>query len=292
MRITTNLMYRNATQSINDNRVRYLQMQEQLVSQKRINRPSDDPIGAARAMGVNSILGRFNQFQRNVGSARSFVETTELALSHVIDDLTRARELAIDVNGGNAGALDFEAASHEIGRLYENIVQNANAKDGDRYVFAGYRTNAEPFDDAGNYFGGVNQDIAIEVGEGNFVTINKDGNEVFKGPVDVFQVMTDLKTAIETGDTAQISALIPQVEAALNQAIAQRSDIGATTLRLDAAMEDNDELVEAYTKILSETEDVDIAKATSEFAYREQVYQSSLLVASRVMSQSLLDFIR
>ncbi|MCZ7587062.1 MAG: flagellin [Deltaproteobacteria bacterium] len=128
--------------------------------------------------------------------------------------------------------------------------------------------------------------------EGNFLTINKDGNEILKSPIDIFQTLADLQTALAAGDQTAIKAMMPTLESALEQVINHRSDIGSITVRLDAAEADNEELIEAYTKILSDTEDVDIAKATSDFAFQEQVYQATLMVSDRVMQLSLLDFIR
>jgi len=292
MRITTSQLFSGAMRNINATREKYLALQESLITQKRINRPSDDPIGATRASSVRTILGRYDQYLRNVNSSRSFVTTMEIALTHVIEDLTRAREIAVDINSGIAGPSSFDAAAQEVRSLFQDVLKNATIKDNRRFVFAGYRTNVEPFDNAGNYLGGVNQDINIEISENNFMTINKDGNEVFKSPIDVFQVLRDLETAIASGDSTQISNMMPQIESALDHVINQRADIGPLTLRLETAESDNYELNEAYTRILSDTEDVDIAKATSDFAFQEQVYQATLLVSSRILNTSLLDFIR
>lgn len=292
MRVTTAQLFASASINVNQNRERYLNAQEALITNKKVNRPSDDPVSAARITGTRNQIGRFEQFQRNVGYARNFATLMESALSSVADDLTRARELATDINGGTAAATDYQAAAAEIRGIFQSVLKSANARDDRRYIFAGYETLTPPFDDLGAYSGGTGQSIDIEVTSNNFVTVNRGGDEVFKGPIDVFQVLSDLEAAIAAGDQTQISALIPQVERAIEQVVAARSAVGAVTNAIDRAESANAEMDELLKKILSDSEDVDIAKATADFALMEQVYQATLLVSNRVLQQNLLDYFR
>jgi flagellar hook-associated protein 3 FlgL len=291
MRVTTTQMFNAATYNINKNKDKYFQVQEALITQKRINRPSDDPAGASQVSDVKNSMSRIEQYARNIERARSFTDTTEISLSHVIDELNSVLDLAVDINGGISSTVDYEVAALQIDSYFSNMIQSANAKDGDRYVFSGFRTTTEAFDSAGNYMGGSGESIEIEITNDSFLKANLCGDDVFKGPVDVFQSVTDMRNAINTSDQDQIKALIPQVKAALDQIIAIRSGIGNKSVRLDAAVENNLSLEEAYTEILANVEDIDIAEATTEYAYQEQVYQATLMVSSQIIQQSILDFI-
>jgi flagellar hook-associated protein 3 FlgL len=291
MRVTTSMLFNNQALNINRSREAYVTAQEALITNKKINRPSDDPVGASRVSNTRNMLGRIEQFTRNIGYARNFVTQMESALTAVGDDLQRVRELAVSVNDGTVGVDEYQAAADEVAGLFTSILAQANARDDRRFIFAGYSTLSTPFDAAGAYSGGVNQDIEVEVSDGNFVTLNMDGQEVFKAPTDVFQVLTDLQTAIAAGDQTQISALMSDIESALEQVVRARAGIGAVSTVIDRAESQNLDMEELMTKVLSETEDSDIAAATSAFAVTEQVYQSTLLVSSRVMSLSLLDYI-
>ena len=291
MRVTTTQMFNAATYNINKNKDKYFQVQEALITQKRINRPSDDPAGASQVSDVKNSMSRIEQYARNIERARSFTDTTEIALSHVIDELNSVLDLAVDINGGISSTVDYEVAALQIDSYFSNMIQSANAKDGDRYVFSGFRTTTAAFDSVGNYMGGSGESIEIEITHDSFLKANLGGDDVFKGPVDVFQSVTDMRNAINASDQDQIKALIPQVKAALDQIIAIRSGIGNKSVRLDAAVENNLSLEEAYTEILANVEDIDIAEATTEYAYQEQVYQATLMVSSQIIQQSILDFI-
>ncbi|MCZ7587063.1 MAG: hypothetical protein M5R36_29020 [Deltaproteobacteria bacterium] len=128
MKITTSMLFGNATRNINASREKYLQLQEMLITNKRVNRPSDDPVRATRAAKVRNILGGFDQHQRNIGTARSFVNTMEIALTHIADDLSRARELAVDINSADADPAAFQAAAQEVQRLFEDVLRTRTSR--------------------------------------------------------------------------------------------------------------------------------------------------------------------
>ncbi len=291
MRVTTTQMFNAATYNINKNKDKFYQAQEALITQKRINRPSDDPAGASQVSDVKNSMSRVEQYARNIERTRSFTDTTEIALSQVVGELNNVLDLAVDINGGISSTVDFEVAALQVDSYFSNMIQSANTKDGDRYIFSGFRTTTASFDSAGNYMGGSGESIEIEITHDSFLKANLCGDDVFKGPVDVFQSVTDMRSAINASDQDQIKALIPQVKAALDQIIAMRSGIGNKSVRLDAAVENNFSLEEAYTEILANVEDIDIAEATTEYAYQEQVYQATLMVSSQIIQQSILDFI-
>lgn len=292
MRITTAMMFANATRNITKSQEKYLLAQEPLITQRSINRPSDDPIGAARVLGIHKQIGQIDQYQRNIDQAENFINQTEQALGSVRDSLIRLQEIAVGINDGMAGPGEYAAVAKEVDALYDAILSAANSKISNRYVFAGFETTNAPFDTSGNYLGGIGDEIEIEINNGDFLVINQTGDEVFKGPMDVFQVVTDMRDAIAAGDQDAITANLTPLADALDQILAFTSDIGAKSNRLESARTNNDELTQAYTNIMSNIEDADVVAATAEFAQMEQIYQATLTVSSRVMNQSFLDFLQ
>ena len=292
MRISTNMMYLNATKNLSKSQQQYLKSQEQLVSQKRVNRPSDDPIAAARILDINKQLGLFDQFDRNINQAKMFIDQTETALEAVRDALMRIEEVAVDINGGIAGSGEYAAVASEVENLYDEILRAANTKLENRFIFSGYETSTEPFDASGNYNGGVDQPIEIEINQGAFIQVNFDGEEVFKDPLDIFQVVEDMRAAIEAGDQDAISTNIPLISDALDQVLNLTSQIGARSNRMEVALTNNQVMIESYTTMLSNIEDSDIVQASVDFAEAEQVYMSTMEVTSRILQQSFLDFLR
>jgi flagellar hook-associated protein 3 FlgL len=266
-------------------------LEEQLFTQKRVNRPSDDPVSATRIMDLRKLVAQFDQFDRNISTAEAFVSHTEVALGQVVDRLQRAIELTVDINDGTSGPSEYALAAEEIGDIFKEIVSAANERLGNRYIFGGYETTTVPFDDAGNYLGGpAGQDIEVEIGQGEYMAYNFTGDEVFKGPVDVMQVILDTQAAIASGDQTAISNQLPELEAALDQILRFTTINGARSNRLTSAYEDNIELRDSFIAILSDVEDIDVTAVSSEFAMQEQVLEANRLIASRIMGENFLDF--
>ncbi len=292
MRISTNMMYANANNNVNKNREQYLAAQEVLITQRKINRPSDDPIGAARALELQKRIDAFEQYNRNIEQARQFIDQTEIALSSVTESLERVIELGVDVNSPELGPGEYEAAAQEIENIFDELVRASNTKIGNRYVFAGYETTTAPFDDSGVYSGGIGDSIEVEINDNTYVEINFDGDEVFKNPVDIFAAIEDMRVAVAAGDQDAMSTQLPIVRDALDQIIAKTADIGAKSNRLEAAQFTNEELIGAFDVIISDIVDVDLTEATIDFAKTELIYEATMQVSSKVLNQSFLDFLR
>jgi len=292
MRVTLNMIYGNTTRNLNQIQQRYLQLEEILLSNKKINRPSDDPVGAARALDLDKTLSVLGQFERNLSQADGYVTQIDVALNNVIDRMQRAIELTTDINGGVASAGDYAAAAEEMDGILDEVLRNANMKYGNRYVFAGYDSTNPPFDDVGNYTGGASgEDIDLEIAQGQYLTINMTGDDVFKNGIDVMQTLIDTRDAIAAGDQTLITNQLPLLQDALDQIIVFNSENGAKQNRISVAENDHEVMRESITAMLSDVEDADIVAMSSEFAQQEQVLQASQLVASRILSQNFLDFL-
>ena len=81
MRITNNMMMRNTSYNINGNKVNVDAMNNQMTSQKKIQRPSEDPVVAIRALRLRSSLSEINQYyENNIPDAEAWLNVTHTAL--------------------------------------------------------------------------------------------------------------------------------------------------------------------------------------------------------------------
>jgi len=292
IRVSTNMLFMDATRNINQNQRRYLEIQESLVTNRKINRPSDDPVGAARASDIHRYLDSLDQYDRNITQSNTFLSNSEEALSAAKDALDRAKELAVDINGGISSPGNYQSAATEVQNLKEMVLEAANRKIGDRYLFGGYATTTQPFDSSGNYSGGSNQDIEVEIGNNQYVVINQCGDDIFVNGTNIFQVFDNLISALNAGDQTAISNQLPELDKGINQLLQHVADIGSRENKVESAQENVDSLRSSYTSLVSDIEDADVVSATAEFTKQEQVYQATLEVSSRILSTSFLDFIK
>ena len=144
MRVTQNMMSNIFVRNLQKQTEAMLQRQEQLASQKRINRPSDDPAGMARVLDGRSSLAAIDQYVENIKQGKSRLEITETTLEQVDDLVQQAGDLARANSGEEITAEQREFAAENIKEIYDHIMQLANSKFGGRYMFSGYQTARRP----------------------------------------------------------------------------------------------------------------------------------------------------
>ena len=142
MRITNNMIMNNAKVNINGNKVAVDAGDTQMTTQKKISRPSDDPVIAVRSLRLQTQLSKVDQYlNKNITDAESWMDITESALNNTVSCLTRLKELtnqgANDINNEN----DRKSILQELKQLQEAIFSEGNADCAGRTVFTGFRTD-------------------------------------------------------------------------------------------------------------------------------------------------------
>lgn len=181
MRIADKMAFNQVNQNLTKNRSDMADLQNQAATQKRINKPSDDPLASARVLAARTEERGNSQFIKNINNARSFLEFSDQSLSELTDALVRAKELAVSqANDASGNTESRMVTAAEIEQLYNQAVQIGNRKLGERYIFGGYRTQSMPFNQGGEY-AGDDGDIKIQIHKDSFVAMNIPGAKVFLG---------------------------------------------------------------------------------------------------------------
>lgn len=71
-----------------------------------------------------------------------------------------------------------------------------------------------------------------------------------------------------------------------------RSEVGAKQNRMDSAQTKNESENTNLTQILSQTEDIDIAQKTMDYATMQNVYMASLQTSAKIIQPSLMDYLK
>lgn len=181
MRVADKMNYNQSMRSIGKNRSDLLVYQNQAATQKRITKPSDDPVGAARVLEARTDLAGLKQYKNNLLSAKEFIEYSEQSLSQMTDLLIRAKELALQQSSDGASGPDTrKIASMEIDQIYGQTVNIGNRRFGDRFLFGGFKTDKAPFDMTGDYTGD-DAEMEVEIENGSRIVMNIPGSVVFLG---------------------------------------------------------------------------------------------------------------
>lgn len=181
MRVADKMAYNQVTRNLQKNRGDMQELQNQAATQKRVNKPSDDPAAASRVLVNRTEEKGSQQYIKNINIAKSYLEFTDQSLSELSESLLRAKELAIQ-QASDAGASDDtrRVVAAEVEQIYNQSIHIGNRKLGERYIFGGFKTNNPPFDMDGQYYGD-DGDMKIQVNKDAFLAMNLPGDKVFYG---------------------------------------------------------------------------------------------------------------
>ena len=179
MRVTNKMMVNSLMRNMSSNMLRMNQLERQLSTTRRINKPSDDPAGLVKALRLRTNLVEGEQYLANINEALGFMDTTDAAFGDINQILHTAREKANKAATSSNASSDFEAIAKEIRELNEQLKLIANTTYGSKYIFAGTNVTEAPFQESG--WTGNKQAIEAEIGIGVKVPINIDAKEYFAG---------------------------------------------------------------------------------------------------------------
>lgn len=142
MRITNKIMQNNSLSNINTNKVSQDKLNTMMSTQKKITKPSDDPVVAIRSLRLRSSVTTITQYyEKNVPDAKSWLEVTEDSLKNVTDVLT---DMIQQVTKGASETLeskDREVVIEQLKELRKELYATGDADYAGRYIFTGYRTD-------------------------------------------------------------------------------------------------------------------------------------------------------
>lgn len=183
MRISTGMIYDAGLASMQKRTSSLLNTQQQLSSGRRILKPSDDPVAAARALEVTQSQ-EVNASQATTrDNAKSTLGIIDGQLQSAGDLMVRVRELTVQAANATLSAADRRSVADELRARYEELLALANSRDGTGlYLFGGYQTSNQPFAGSvenGVAYGGDDGARTLKVSSSRELAISDSGNDVF-----------------------------------------------------------------------------------------------------------------
>ena len=142
MRITNKVIQNNSLTNINTNKLLQDKLSQQMSTEKKVSRPSDDPIVAIRALRLRTNVNQVTQYyEKNVPDAKSWLEVTESALSSMGEVVTDMIAQCTKGSNEDLTTSDRETILTALKALRDEVYSTGNADYAGRFVFTGYRTD-------------------------------------------------------------------------------------------------------------------------------------------------------
>lgn len=169
MRITNKIMQNNNLANINTNKVMQDKLSTQMSTQKKVSKPSDDPVVAIRALRLRGNVTEVSQYySKNIPDAQSWLEVTEDALKNLSSVLTDMISQCTKGANGDLTSEDRQIIMEQLKALGEEVYSTGDADYAGRYVFTGYRTDTSlKFDGSDAVDGKINRSYTITEQIGN-----------------------------------------------------------------------------------------------------------------------------
>jgi len=304
IRVTQRILVDRVLRNLNQQSRGILNLQEQLASGRKVNRPSDSPLAVRRAVSASIEVSKNDQYLSNISSVGPQLLETETAILTVVDVIQRGKELTLQANNSTNGQAQLDQIANEIDQLLEQLVVQGNTITNDRYIFGGTRTQTEPMTVTrdgngvitGVTYAGNTETYSVEVAEGITVPANVPGENVFfstsANTVDLYQLFIDTRDAMRAGNFAGLNTSLEDLDTAQEQLLVEVSRVGALQSRLERSDANLRTVSIQLEQVISDNIDADFAEVALNLNAQTNAFQAALNAGSRVIQPSLLDFIR
>lgn len=301
MRITNKMISNTYSKYLNQNLASLQEVEEQLISGKLYNRPSQNPYATTRVMGYESEIRRFEQYERNVRDVEAVMNVADGALGQANDMIKRVRELAMQAANGTLDQNQREIIATEIDEILETMVSTFNSSLDNQYIFGGTVTDKAPFEIVTPATGGKRvvyhgngDNQKVEVSPNLYVNKYITGDRFMQqvNGRDIFNGLIDLSKAMRDNDTTKINELTEDLIGFEDIILDARGVAGATQNRMEMTADKIAEEIKTTTELLSNYGDTDYSLKIVEYKSMSAIYQASLQISANIIKPTLMDFFK
>ncbi|AGU51414.1 flagellar hook-associated protein 3 FlgL [Variovorax paradoxus B4] len=183
MRISTQSFYAQSMSSLGSQQQQLFRIQQQLAAGTKFLTAADDPVAAARALGVSQSMAESTQYATSRSRAMLSLSQEETALKSATSIMQNMKTLAVQAGNGTLSDADRASLATTLQGNLDQLVNVANADDGNgQFLFAGFKSASQPFvAGAGGiqYMGDQGQRL-MQIDVSRQMSTTDDGRSVFQ----------------------------------------------------------------------------------------------------------------
>lgn len=145
MRVTQQSLYGTVISQANSTLLALVETNQQIATEKRINKPSDDPTGTVTVLNSRSEISRLTQYQSNISQASGWLTQEDDTLSSVSTLVTSIKALAEQAATGTMTDDNREEIATQVRQYFEQLISLANTTYSGSSLFSGQMTDTEAF---------------------------------------------------------------------------------------------------------------------------------------------------
>jgi len=295
MRATGNMSYYMLSGNMARLQESYHATMEKIATQKKINRPSDDPLGMMKVIDYNDVRKSVEQYKTNISLATSWLAVASVTLQNIDETLGKIKSIAMDYSSSNDYTRDtFTAAVKD---LTDQVYAFANNKFLGQYLFSGSRTETEPFDETVQpAYQGDDLTREVKIGPNTTMAYTIPGSRIFlpTGPnsVDLFKVLDDLQAAMAANNDAAVAATIEDLSIGRKQVQEGLALVGIKDARFKVAENHLTLLDKTMADLVDRTLSSNVEELAMLLAMQKISLDATYSLAARMQQTTILNFLR
>ena len=256
------------------------QLQTDISSGSKVHVASDDPQAAARIAQIGRQQTDETTYASNVKQALSTSALVDSNLDSVQTALVQAKTAMLQGSNGAANASDRQALITELQGIQTSLQTLANQTDSSGNPL--YVQNGQP--------------PLVPIGKGNNVAASDSYTNVFGSvtlksgtTTDVNTILSNAISALQSGNTAQMSTSLDDLDSAANHISDAQADIGVRENQFNNA---SDALANSATNLKDERsglEDTDATEAYATMSSKMTILSAAQAVLTTIGKNSLFD---
>lgn len=146
MRVTDVTKQVAVMKNMNNNAEDLQTLMTNISSGKRINKPSDDPVGAIASQDYRTSINHMETISRNINADKVWLNATETVIKQMADLLQSAKKTALEAANGPSSPEARTVLAKEMNSFLDEIIRLGNAREGKLYLLSGTRTFTKPLE--------------------------------------------------------------------------------------------------------------------------------------------------
>lgn len=300
MRITDKMLQNNFILNLTFSSERLYDAETKVLTNKRINKPSDNPVDTIISLTIRTKLSELNQYQRNIGRSKTMLQNTESYVTQLAEIFQRLTTLTVQGASDSYGPTDKLSIASEVNQLIEQIYTMANNRSESIYTFAGTRNDVAPYQAERNADGeiiniittGSAGEITGLIGEKITIKVNINGEDLFESGENLFDIAIKIRDDLRANATNNLNEDLDNLNDASEKIYTTQAILGSRLNRIYAAETRAENDIISFTEFLSDTEDIDAPEAIMNYQIEILTLRAILQVGAQLLRPRLVDFLR
>ncbi|BCD68362.1 flagellar hook-associated protein FlgL [Nitratiruptor sp. YY09-18] len=296
MRVSNNQIYHTFLKYDKTRQANIARYTNQIASGKRILNPSDDIVAVAKSLKVKETANEIDGYLRNITTVENHQIAAQTSLTNIYDAAQDARaEIVRLLNHGVLDQEDAEIVDDYLQGLKNYIIDQANTKIGDTYLFSGTKSDIRPFNLDGTYNGNETTQT-VPVSKGYEVDSTFNGKEALgvdtqSGKIKVVEIIDRIHDKIQAGTLTGIDdSWLEEFDQGMEEISKHHSFIGSQQKNVEDFKLQHEMYKTVYNDMIAKFEDADVAEAVAKLEQSKVAYEASMAVFSQNKDLSLLKY--